>query len=242
MVDDRQIISEEVLLTHLRIHTDRQVPGSGLAQRIGRILPQELRSWVRVLITRLILPQQRLLAAYYRSQLPLKLNIGCGTLPLQGWINIDLIGLPVDLIWDIRYPLPFGTNTVDAIFHEHVIEHLNPLHGYSLLKDCYRMLKPGGIMRIVAPDASKYLHSYIDREHQFLKAWRPGRLRPLMALQEEFYGFGHRAIYDSDTMALFCNVAGFSIIESRQFGDTRLTPCPDSEWRITDSFYTEVVK
>jgi hypothetical protein len=41
--------------------------------------------------TGIIRPQQRLVAAKLSSKSPLRLNVGCGTLPLDGWINIDLI-------------------------------------------------------------------------------------------------------------------------------------------------------
>jgi hypothetical protein len=49
-------------------------------------------------------------------------------------------------------------------------------------------------------------------------------------------------MYDYETLALFCRVIGFNVIEARQFGDSRLIPCPDTVCRIPDSFYTEVVK
>jgi predicted SAM-dependent methyltransferase len=104
------------------------------------------------------------------------------------------------------------------------------------------MLKPGGVLRIVMPDASKYIHSYVDPGNEFINSWRPGRLTAMIALQEEFYGFGHRALYDSATVHLFCRTAGFSLVESKKFGDSRIVPCPDCEWRIPDSFYTEAVK
>ncbi len=240
-------IDEKDLLAQLRSHVDRPIPGSGLARIIGSIVPQSLRSRLRISVTGILRPYQRMVAAKLAaakraSQTPLKLNLGCGTLPLAGWINIDLVGLPVDVFWDIRYPLPFNANTVDAIFHEHVMEHIDRYQGFLLLKECYRLLKPGGVLRIVMPDASKYIRSYLDEEHQFINSWRPGRLTPMMALQEEFYNFGHRAIYDYATLELFCRTAGFSVVESKQFGNSRMNPCPDSEWRIPDSFYTEVVK
>jgi predicted SAM-dependent methyltransferase len=239
---EKQHVNEKELITNLRRDIDRNVPGSGIAKIIGRMVPPSMRTRARIIATAIIRPQQRLVAAKLSSRSPLQLNIGCGTLPLDGWINIDLIGLPVDLRWDIHSTLPFKENTVDAIFHEHVMEHIDACHGYFFVKDCYRVLKPGGVLRIVMPDASKYIRSYIDPEHQFINSWRPGRPTPMMALQEEFYGFSHRAIYDFDTVELFCKVAGFSEIESKTFGDSRLSPCPDSEWRITDSFYTEAVK
>jgi hypothetical protein len=92
------------------------------------------------------------------------------------------------------------------------------------------------------PDASKYIRSYIDPEHTFIKEWRGLKFTPMMSLAEEFYGFSHCAMYDYETLALYLRMAGFSLIESSSFGKSRIDPCPDSEWRIKDSFYTEAKK
>lgn len=73
----------------------------------------------------------------------MQLNVGCGWLPLPGWINVDLVGLPIDLAWDLSRTLPFDEGSVDAVFHEHVIEHLPASAGYKLLKECHRVLRPG---------------------------------------------------------------------------------------------------
>lgn len=234
--------SEEELCKALRAYTDRKVPGTGIAQLIGRLIPQSLRPKLRIAATQMIAPWERGRAHKLAQQEEVKLNLGCGTLTLAGWINVDLVGLPVDLAWDITRPLPFKADCVDVIFHEHVLEHLDAYCGYQFLRECHRVLKPGGIMRIVMPDASRYIRSYCDPTHQFLKNWRGVPFTPLMALQEEFYNFGHRAMYDSETLVLFCQTIGFQIVETKQFGDSRITPCPDSAWRVTDSFYVEVVK
>lgn len=235
-------VVEADLLMQLQPDLFRPAPGAGLAGWVGNKLPHSLRPRIRVWLTRLIRPQQRFLSRRLALRSVLKLNLGCGTLPLKDWVNVDLAGLPVDLVWDLRCPLPFPSNSVDTIFHEHVMEHMAPHQGYMLMKECYRLLKPGGVLRIVMPDANKYIRSYIDPENEFINSWRPGRFTPMIALQEEFYGFGHRAIYDSTTVQLFCRTAGFSLVESKMFGESRIVPCPDSEWRISDSFYTEAVK
>ena len=235
-------VKESELVALLGAHIHRDVPGSGIMPVIGRMMPQSLRPIVRRLTTNVISGWQRRVAKRLARQTPLRLNFGCGTLRLEGWINVDLIGLPVDLSWDIRRPLPFEEDTVEAIFHEHVLEHIDAYRGYHFLKECHRILKPGGVMRIVLPDAARYMGSYLDPEHKFLNSWRGPRFTAMLAVQEEFYGFGHCAMYDYETLALFCRVIGFNLIESKQFGDSRLIPCPDSEWRIPDSFYAEAVK
>ena len=233
---------EKEFVDFLTRHHRREVPGAGLTKFVGGLIPQSLRHHTRAMATAALRPLERRKARKYASNSPLKLNLGCGALPLPGWVNIDLYGLPVDVHWDICHTLPFDDNSVDAVFHEHVQEHVDPYSGYLLNKECYRVLKVGGVCRIVMPDASKYIRSYMDPEHTFIKDWRGMPFTPMMNLVEEFYGFNHRAIYDYDTLALYLGAVGFSHVERSSFSKSRIEPCPDSEWRIGDSFYVEAVK
>jgi predicted SAM-dependent methyltransferase len=234
-------ILEEFLGSYAR----RPVPGQGLAQRLGRIVPQSIRPTVRRIATDAVAPMERRRALRMMRTRDLRLNLGCGSLALPGWINVDLLGLPVDLAWNLSRPLPFPNNSVSAIFHEHVLEHLPASAGYEFLRECHRIMKPGAVMRAAIPDAAKYIRSYCDPQHAFLNSWRQLKERglpTLLGLQEEFYGFGHRTIYDAETFEYFCVAAGFGAVEHRAFGESRLEPCPDSEWRKTDSFYADVIK
>jgi len=63
-----------------------------------------------------------------------------------------------------------------------------------------------------------------------------------MSLLGEFYGHGHRTMYDFETLALLCHAAGFETVEQRPFGESAVQPCPDHEWREWDSLYVEMVK
>jgi predicted SAM-dependent methyltransferase len=237
--------TRESLETFLLTHARRPVPGNGLARRIGRLLPQQVRPIARRVVTDILAPFEFYHARRLRYMRPLRLNLGCGTLAMPAWVNIDLVGLPVDLAWNLSRPLPFPDNSVDAIFHEHVLEHLSASDGYALLRECHRVLRSGGVMRVVLPDASLYIRSYCEPSHGFLNSWRhinERGLPPLLGLQEEFYNFGHKTIYDFETLAFFCKAVGFAVIEARNFGNSRLQPVPDSEWRKTDSLYAEMVK
>jgi hypothetical protein len=86
------------------------------------------------------------------------------------------------------------------------------------------------------------VRSYCDTSGDFLEKVRPGRPTPMLALQEEFYWHGHQTMYDFETLALVCKAAGFESIERRGFGDTRLTPIPDSDFRRLDTLYVEMVR
>ena len=66
----------------------------------------------------------------------------------KGWDNI---GLEAGIIHDCTFPMPFISDTYDGIFSEHFIEHLHKHEGIRHLKDCKRILKPGGTIRIAWP-------------------------------------------------------------------------------------------
>lgn len=77
----------------------------------------------------------------------LKLHLGCGKHPLEGWVNLDQIALEgVDVVFDLNdcknKPLPFEDNSVDYIFASHVLEHIQDT--LSLMEELYRVTKPGG--------------------------------------------------------------------------------------------------
>jgi predicted SAM-dependent methyltransferase len=116
-----------------------------------------------------------------------KLHFGCGPRILKGWINIDLRYYensleealkyygekyyPSDLRGDYRdfyamdaitAPWPFEDNSVDIIFHEDFIEHLNQRDQFCFLAESYRVLKPGSIHRINTPDVSYWLRQNTD--------------------------------------------------------------------------------
>jgi len=125
----------------------------------------------------------------------LKLNIGCGlTLP-SGWINMDSslnarlakwpglrkmlaalhiissakANIPYSrniYVYDIRRDLPFPDNSVEVIYCCHFLEHLKQQDAQSFMKECYRVLAPGGIIRIIVPDLAQYVERYLKRLSQ----------------------------------------------------------------------------
>ena len=74
-----------------------------------------------------------------------KIQFGSGKNILYDWENTDLPKT------DVIKTLAYDNNSVDLIFHEHVIEHLDEVDGYNFMGECYRILKPGGIMRVSCP-------------------------------------------------------------------------------------------
>lgn len=95
---------------------------------------------------------------------PVLVNVGCGRVWHRDWINLDhRPSAPEVRAFDLRKPLPFGDDTVDAVYASHVLEHLDPAEGRRLLAECRRILKPGGIARIVVPDFEELCRFYLQR-------------------------------------------------------------------------------
>ena len=96
----------------------------------------------------------------------LKLHLGCGCDHYDGWINIDIVDIrgKVDMVLDLRRGLPnFKDNSVEAIFSNHFFEHLLWQDGQRLLKDCYRVLKPNGIIRTAMPELEHVINWYLGK-------------------------------------------------------------------------------
>lgn len=94
------------------------------------------------------------------------LNIGTGGHDLVGWVNLDETK-PGDLLAHVP-PLPFRDQCFDEILMSHVVEHMALHHGRALMKECHRILKPGGNVTVIVPDAKiislAYLAGQVDNE------------------------------------------------------------------------------
>jgi predicted SAM-dependent methyltransferase len=100
-----------------------------------------------------------------------KLNVGCGNVIFKDWINIDLepTNSLVDLACDVRQGLPFEDNSCSLIYNEHFLEHLTVEEGLFFLKECRRVLQPGGVIRISMPSLDVCIEKYNSAD------WRDGQ-------------------------------------------------------------------
>lgn len=91
------------------------------------------------------------------------LNFGCGGTFHPDWVNLDTSPVsPAVILHDLKLPFPFGDRTFDAVYGSHVIEHLEPASAQRLLQGCFRILKPGGIIRLVVPDLEAIARLYLS--------------------------------------------------------------------------------
>ncbi len=173
-------------------------------------------------------------------------NIGCGYRPLSGWVNLDLVPGQADMIWDIRDGLPFRDQTIEAIFCEHVIEHLTAADGMLFIKECRRVLQCGGVLRLSTPDARKYLFSYVY-EDEFLKQHRfgDGSRLPIDLINQMMRENGHHLwVYDVLSLTRLLREAGFQNVQVMESGSSKSSKMEgiDSKEREFESLYMEAIR
>lgn len=210
-------------------------------RRIGKYLvPPALRVGARVRATDAIAGRERRKAAALVADGSVRLHLGSGAVRKEGWVNVDLLGDPVDLAWNLLKPFPFPNGSVEAIFSEHFLTLFPHKHGVTQLAECHRVLQPGGVLRVAVPDPWKD-RSELAEEAGLGEAGRPALPR-LLAMQEVFYYPGNRSMYDRDVLELVLRAVGFGEVEQRQFGSSRLEPSLDSPHRQAWTIYVEAVK
>ena len=90
------------------------------------------------------------------------LNLGCGNRYHHSWINMDFSPRGADVIAHNLYKgIPSESNTFDVVYHSHLLEHFPKKYAPGFLQECYRVLKLGGILRVVVPDLEQIVRWYL---------------------------------------------------------------------------------
>lgn len=93
-----------------------------------------------------------------------KLNLGCGNNFHPDWTNIDFTSTGEGVIaHNLLSGIPFAENTYDAVYHSHVLEHFPKDKAQYFINECYRVLKPGGILRVAIPDLEQIARIYLEK-------------------------------------------------------------------------------
>lgn len=156
---------------------------------------------------------------------------------------------------DINDPLPFADAAVDWVYAEHLVEHVPLGTVIGWLREVRRVLRPGGVLRLTTPDLAAYVHGYLDQQGGFFARHRR-RLRTLRVgppmpdrrafmVNQIFYHFGHRWIYDEAELRYALAAAGFDDrdVRRRDFreGARADVAALDSSFRRDETVYVEAV-
>jgi predicted SAM-dependent methyltransferase len=176
---------------------------------------------------------------------PLRLHLGCGTVRLPGWVNIDVDDGP-DLQLDLRFGLPFPDACVDLIHTEHMLEHMCLSDGKLLMAEAYRVLRPGGTMRVGVPDLQRIVQRYAAPDWRD-QAWIKDRNfdwidTPVALINTSFRGWEHLYLYDETELRLRLWQAGFADVRRVASGESSHPDLKGLETRPETDLIVEVVK
>ena len=162
----------------------------------------------------------RIISDYLKNHSVRKLQLGSGLKLIDGWLNSDCsLFFKSKCFIDVTAPFPLADKTFDYVFTEHVIEHLTYEEGQAMLKESYRVLKPGGGIRVSCPDLRVYIALFTPEktpaQQQFIKMSVDNLPSDIHIYKESFVinnslrNWGHKFVYDEETLTLALESAGF---------------------------------
>ena len=175
-------------------------------------IPKHLKRRLNVIrYTSLPYFKMRLNRALHKPHLPknpdgkILIHLGCGDQNDSRFINIDVIPFThVHFVHDVtRLPM-FQNNVADLIYGSHVLEHVSYKYSLEAVQEWFRVLKPGGVLRISLPDFDKILKIYEAENHSI-----PMIEGPLMGGQNYPYNF-HYGVFNKTFLSDLFKKAGFS--------------------------------
>jgi predicted SAM-dependent methyltransferase len=160
-----------------------------------------------------------------------KLQLGAGTHALPGWFNTDLQPAPPNIYFlDSISKLPFADASFDYVFSEHHIEHVPWDRAQFMLSECYRVLRPGGRLRIATPSLESLVSLITatpdETQQRYINFMSRSFLQPSMpagaagVLNNAFVSWGHQFLYDRPTLLRSLDAAGFSHAEFTSPGES----------------------
>lgn len=166
---------------------------------------------------------------YFETHRTRKLQLGAGGNNVSGWLNSDIVPEGAAIYLDAAQRYPFADGSFHYIFAEHLIEHLSWEDGLKMLTECYRVLAPGGKLRIITPDLSKQIYAlqnesnpevreFVEANHR-LFAWPKTSVAAAYAFNKVMREWGHEFIYDPNTLRRTLELAGFTMIKQFEIGD-----------------------
>ena len=167
--------------------------------------------------------------AYLETHQVRKLQLGASNNILDGWLNTDISRNHRSVVYlNAIQQFPFGNNTFDYIMAEHMIEHVDYQAAQHMLRECYRVLKPGGRVRFATPDLTVLLALHSSEKTETQKRymeWATSQFLPgvqncqdVFIINNFFRAWGHCFLYDQKTLLHALEDSGFKDVKFYRAG------------------------
>jgi predicted SAM-dependent methyltransferase len=177
--------------------------------------------------------RRRRIDAYLRTHHVRKLQLGTGGNVRDGWLNTDIHDFrrTGEVVYmDAREAFPLPGVSFDLVYSEHMLEHLSYGDGQRCLRECLRVLRPGGRIRVATPSLERLIRLYdpelSDVQRRYLR-WSidefvPHADAPLpgFVLNNFLRDWGHEFVYDTQTLRQALEAAGFVDVEEHRVGES----------------------
>ena len=198
-----------------------------MVRKLIKNVPFLYKTALRIKHTKWLKETKKGLKNYLDNSTATKLQLGAGTNVLPGWFNTDYFARPTVFFLDVTKTFPFPDNIFEWAFSEHHIEHISYQDAQVMLSETYRVMKPGGYIKIITPDLHKYIQSYGDRTlqspviKQHVTDWIYGGFYNASTyipvndyydahfINDIFLNYEHRFIYDEQSLKILLEKAGF---------------------------------
>jgi predicted SAM-dependent methyltransferase len=191
--------------------------------RVREFLQGTLHNVIKV-YRKLTARDQRYIRNYLATHPIAKLQIGAGHNLRAGWLNTNWYpNTNAAVLLDATNPFPLSDASFDYVHSEHVIEHLPEPGGANLIRETFRILKPGGKFRMATPDINflfRLMKTDLGELEQRYIRWAgvpthgSNGPTPLSVVNKFVREWGHLFIYDEPTLAASMRAAGFTDIKT----------------------------
>jgi predicted SAM-dependent methyltransferase len=152
-------------------------------------------------------------AAQMREFGGVRLNLGCGHIPLDGYLNTDMRALPgVDVVADVS-DLPFDAGQAQEIFSAHLLEHFPQERLVrALLPYWFRLLTDGGEFRAISPDGAAMIDASASGTYSYED------FRTVLFGAQEYDGDFHFNLLTPQSLGALLEDAGFNEVRIIEAG------------------------
>lgn len=150
------------------------------------------------------------------TESPVMINLGSGHWKISGWINVDLdLASRPEVCANLASDLPFRSGCADFMHTEDFIDQLDLSQARRFLLECHRVLKPGGVIRVLTPDVEQLARLYLHDPGRLKALWHDhvgvplvyGTAAEILNIGMRFAG--HTFLYDSETFSRLASDCGF---------------------------------